>query len=224
MRLSTVINLLLSMSLPLGLAFLLVFRDKRRAKALLLGIITFLIFQVFTRIPLLQLVLPNQVWYILFTYEHPLLYLFLLALSAGLFEEIGRYLIMKKWLSKGSFMEVFTFGIGHGGIESILIVGLGVMLSDVSSVDDFSLIMGGVERVFAMCMHVAFTFLVYTQISKRQKYGLVLSILAHTFVNFIAVYLMSLGYGILTVEISLLVMAVIAVIYVLRERSRFNAI
>lgn len=224
MRLSTVINLLLSMSLPLGLAFLLVFRDKRRAKALLLGIITFLIFQVFTRIPLLQLVLPNQVWYILFTYEHPLLYLFLLALSAGLFEEIGRYLIMKKWLSKGSFMEVFTFGVGHGGIESILIVGLGVMLSDVSSVDDFSLIMGGVERVFAMCMHVAFTFLVYTQISKRQKYGLVLSILAHTFVNFIAVYLMSLGYGILTVEISLLVMAVIAVIYVLRERSRFNAI
>ena len=96
MRLSTVINLLLSMSLPLGLAFLLVFRDKRRAKALLLGIITFLIFQVFTRIPLLQLVLPNQVWYILFTYEHPLLYLFLLSLSAGLFEEIGRYLIMKK--------------------------------------------------------------------------------------------------------------------------------
>lgn len=224
MRLSTLINLLLSMSLPLGLAFLLVFRDKRRVKALLLGIITFLIFQVFTRIPLLQLVLPNQVWYILFTYEHPLLYLFLLSLSAGLFEEIGRYLIMKKWLSKGSFMEVFTFGIGHGGIESILIVGLGVMLSDVSSVDDFSLIMGGVERVFAMCMHVAFTFLVYTQISKRQKYGLVLSILAHTFVNFIAVYLMSLGYGILTVEISLLVMAVIAVIYVMYERRHFNAI
>ena len=224
MRLATIINLLLSMSLPLGLAFLLVFRDKGRVKALLLGIITFLIFQVFTRIPLLQLVLPNQVWYILFTYEQPLLYLFLLSLSAGLFEEIGRYLIMKKWLSKGSFMEVFTFGVGHGGIESILIVGLGVMLSDVSSVDDFSLIMGGVERVFAMCMHLAFTFLVYTQISKRQKYGLVLSILAHTFVNFIAVYLMSLGFGILTVEFSLFVMAVIAIIYVLHERSRFNEI
>ena len=224
MRLSTIINLLLSMSLPLGLAFLLVLRDKRRAKALLLGIITFLIFQVFTRIPLLQLVLPNQVWYILFTYEHPLLYLFLLSLSAGLFEEIGRYLIMRKGLSKANFMEVFTFGIGHGGIESILIVGLGVMLSDVSSVDDFSLIMGGVERIFAMCMHVAFTFLVYTQISKRLKYALVLSILAHTFVNFIAVYLMSLGYGILTVEFSLFVMAVIAIVYVLHERRQFNAI
>ena len=121
-------------------------------------------------------------------------------------------------------MEVFTFGVGHGGIESILIVGLGVMLSDVSSVDDFSLIMGGVERVFAMCMHVAFTFLVYTQVSKRQKYALVLSILAHTFVNFIAVYLMSLGYGILTVEFSLFVMAVIAIVYVLHERRQFNAI
>ena len=121
-------------------------------------------------------------------------------------------------------MEVFTFGVGHGGIESILIVGLAVILSDVSSIDDFSLIMGGVERVFAMCMHVAFTFLVYTQISKRQEYGLAISILAHTFVNFIAVYLMSLGFGILTVEFSLFVMAVIAIIYVMHERRHFNAI
>lgn len=224
MRLSTFINLTLSMSLPLGLALLLVIRDKRRVKALFLGIITFLVFQIFTRIPLLQLVLPNQVWYILFTYEQPILYLFLLSLSAGLFEEIGRYIIMKKWLSKANFMEVFTFGIGHGGIESILVVGLAVMLSDVSSIDDFSLIMGGVERVFAMCMHVAFTFLVYTQISKQQKYGLVYSIFAHTFVNFIAVYLMSLGFGILTVEISLFVMTVIAIVYVMHERRHFNAI
>lgn len=121
-------------------------------------------------------------------------------------------------------MDVFSFGIGHGGIEAILVVGLGVLLSDVSSVDDFSLIMGGVERVFAMCMHVAFSFLVYTQVSKHQKYGLAFSILAHTLVNFIAVYLMSLGLSILIVELSLFIMAILAVVYVLRERKRFNEI
>ena len=224
MRISVLINLALSIGLPLGLAFLLIIKDKKRTKPILLGVITFLVFQVFTRIPLLQLVLANQVWYILFSYEQPILYLFLLSLSAGLFEEIGRFLIMKRWLNKGSFMDVFSFGIGHGGIEAILVVGLGVLLSDVSSVDDFSLIMGGVERVFAMCMHVAFSFLVYTQVSKHQKYGLAFSILAHTLVNFIAVYLMSLGLSILIVELSLFIMAILAVVYVLRERKRFNEI
>lgn len=224
MRISVLINLALSIGLPLGLAFLLIIKDKKRTKPILLGVITFLVFQVFTRIPLLQLVLANQVWYILFSYEQPILYLFLLSLSAGLFEEIGRFLIMKRWLNKGSFMDVFSFGIGHGGIEAILVVGLGVLLSDVSSVDDFSLIMGGVERVFAMCMHVAFSFLVYTQVSKYQKYGLAFSILAHTLVNFIAVYLMSLGLGILIVELSLFIMAILAVVYIIHERKRFNEI
>lgn len=222
MRISVLINLTLSIGLPFALAVLLVIKDKRHVKALLLGIITFLIFQVFTRIPLLQLILPNQVWYILFTYEHPILYLFLLSLSAGLFEEIGRYLIMRKGLVKANFMDVFTFGIGHGGVEAILLVGSAVLLTDVSVVDDFNLIMGGVERVFAMSMHLAFSFLVYAQISKHMKYGLTLSILAHTLVNFIAVYLMSLGVGVLNVELSLLVMASLAIFFVFHERRRFN--
>ena len=222
MRTATLINLALSMDLPLGLAFLLMIKDKSWAKALLLGVTTFLVFQVFTRIPLLQLVLANQVWYILFTYKFPILYIFLLSLSAGLFEEIGRYLVMKKWLKKANFMHVFSFGIGHGGIEAILLVGLGVLLMDVSSVNDFSLIMGGVERVFALCMHLAFSYMVYAQVSKRHKQGLVLAILSHTVVNFIAVYAMSLGYGILVVESILFVMASLAIVYVVRERRRFN--
>lgn len=222
MRLSTLINLTLSIGLPLGLAILLIIKDRKRTKPLMLGVITFLIFQVFTRIPLLQLVLANQVWYILFSYDQPILYLFLLSLSAGLFEEIGRFLIMKRWLKNGSFMDVFSFGIGHGGIEAILLVGLGVLLSDVSSVDDFSMIMGGIERIFALCMHVAFSFMVYAQVSKHQRFGLAVSILAHTLVNFIAVYLMSLGLGILIVELSLFIMSILAVVYVLRERKRFN--
>lgn len=222
MRLSTLINLALSIGLPLGLAFLLIIKDKKRTKPLMLGVVTFLIFQVFTRIPLLQLVLANQVWFILFSYEYPILYVLFLSLSAGLFEEIGRFLVMKRWLKNGSFMDVFSFGIGHGGIEAIQLVGLAVLLSDVSSVDDFGLIMGGIERVFAMCMHVAFSFMVYTQVAKHQKFGLAFSILAHTFVNFIAVCLMSLGLGILIVELSLLIMAILAVVYVLRERKRFN--
>ena len=222
MRISVLINLALSIGLPLVLVFLLTIKDRRHIKGLGLGVITFLVFQVFTRIPLLQLVLPNQVWFILFTYEHPILYLFLLSLSAGLFEEIGRYLVMKHWMRNSTYLEIFSFGIGHGGIEAILLVGLGVLLTNVSAVDDFNLILGGVERVFAMCIHLAFSFLVYSQIARSFKYGLAFSILAHTFVNFIAVYMMSLGFDILIVELSLLVMASLAILYVYHERKRFN--
>ena len=46
-------------------------------------------------------------------------------LAAGVFEEFGRYIVMilfmKKYLTK---KEGIMFGIGHGGIESILITGI----------------------------------------------------------------------------------------------------
>lgn len=222
MRASVLLNLTFSFGLPLVLAFFLIVQDKRRIKALVLGIITFVIFQVFSRIPLFQFVLANQVGFILFSYDHPIAYLFLLSLSAGLFEEVGRYLMMKKWLNKGNFMEVFTFGIGHGGIEAILFVGLGVLFTDVTSVRDLDLIMGGVERVFAMCLHLAFSFLVFTQISRRLKYGLAISILLHTTVNFIAVYMIRLGVELLVVELGLFVKASLAAIYLNYERKHFN--
>ena len=119
-------------------------------------------------------------------------------------------------------MEVFTFGIGHGGIEAILFVGLGVLFTDVTSVRDLDLIMGGVERVFAMCLHLAFSFLVFTQISRRLKYGLAISILLHTTVNFIAVYMIRLGVELLVVELGLFVMASLAAIYLNYERKHFN--
>lgn len=221
MRLAVLINLALSIGLPLGLAFLLIVKDIKLGKLLLLGMLCFLVFQVFTRIPLIQLVLVNQVWFIVFSYKYPLLFIFVLSLSAGVFEELGRYIIMRKWLNKGRIMEILAFGIGHGGIEAILLVGLGVLMSDVSAVDNLNLIMGGLERVFAMCMHVAFSFMVHAQVAKQHKYSLALAILAHTAVNFIAVYLMSLGVGILYVEFVLFIMAMLAVFYVLRERKRF---
>ena len=222
MRLAILVNLALSIGLPLGLAFLLILKDIKLSKPLFFGVSCFLVFQVFTRIPLLQLVLANQVWYIVFTFKYPLLFIFLLSLSAGIFEEGGRFIIMSKWLRKGRFIDVLAFGIGHGGIEAILLVGLGVLLSDVSAVDDFSLVMGGLERIFAMCMHVAFSFMVHAQVTKHRKHSLTLAILAHTVVNFVAVYLMRLGVGVLYVELVLLVMAVIAIRYVIHERKRLN--
>src|SRR5690625_2683858 len=47
------------------------------------------------------------------------------ALMAGVFEEVGRYIMMRFALKKyRDWQDGLAFGIGHGGIESILILGL----------------------------------------------------------------------------------------------------
>ena len=57
----------------------------------------------------------------------PWLYMIYGGLAAGIFEETGRYVAFRWLLPKSRFPErdtAVTYGIGHGGFESILIVGL----------------------------------------------------------------------------------------------------
>lgn len=59
--------------------------------------------------------------------NHAWAYTLTAALLAGIFEECGRYVTMRFILTKHTAKEAsVTFGIGHGGIESILIIGIGM--------------------------------------------------------------------------------------------------
>ena len=58
---------------------------------------------------------------------NPYLYMLYGALAAGVFEETGRYLAFRLLLSKRRFPERDTavmYGVGHGGIETMLLVGV----------------------------------------------------------------------------------------------------
>lgn len=47
------------------------------------------------------------------------------ALAAAVFEETGRLIAMKFWMKKWlDFPNALMYGIGHGGVEAILIGGL----------------------------------------------------------------------------------------------------
>lgn len=71
------------------------------------------------------------------------------ALAAGVFEETGRFLAFKTVLRRSKGKEnAITYGIGHGGIESILVVGI-YMISSLILVVAVST-MGGVENYVAM--------------------------------------------------------------------------
>ena len=207
-------TLLVSLLLPLFICIYLIIRSKLYFKPIIVGALTFLIFQVFTRIYILQVILPTQVWYILFTYEYPIVYAFLLSLTAGLFEEIGRYIMMKYILRKMDIKKALAFGLGHGGIEAILFVGIALVLTNPMLIDSQQLLMSGLERFSAIIFHLGFSVLVYQMIFKSKKFNLLYAISLHTLVNFVSVVLMMNGVNMWIIEGVLFFFAIIMIIFI----------
>ncbi|WP_017754506.1 YhfC family intramembrane metalloprotease [Calidifontibacillus oryziterrae] len=113
------------------------------------------------------------------------------ALAAGVFEEIGRYVGFKFLLKRNrQYRDGLSFGLGHGGIEGILIgvlsgvnalvianlintgmfestIGATIPAEQAALIKDqfintgFSMyLLGGIERISAIFAHIAFSLLV----------------------------------------------------------------
>ncbi|MDI6850704.1 MAG: YhfC family glutamic-type intramembrane protease [bacterium] len=172
-------------------------------------------------------------------------------LSAGFCEEVARYLVLKFWRRDArSWQEGVTFGAGHGGIESILL-GVLVLSTFVNmlvlksgglerlslpeetllklkqqietywSIPWYIPILGGLERIFAITMHIAWTLLVLQAILRSNILWLVYAILAHTIVDGVALFMRSMGYSVVQMEAVILVFALIAlwIIFALKKRE-----
>lgn len=117
----------LCVTLLLPLIFYAVYGLKNKGKgvwtAWLLGAAGFFVFQIILRLPLLNLLSMGQ-GYRSFAADHYILYCFLLAFSAGLFESAGRYMAARFLKKELTFQKGFAAGLGHGGIESILLIGM----------------------------------------------------------------------------------------------------
>lgn len=82
-----------------------------------------------------------------YVWEHPAVYTLIGCLQAGIFEEVGRFAAFRFLLKKYEKREdAITYGIGHGGIESILVLGFGA----ISSVGMASMVNSGtLDQVLA---------------------------------------------------------------------------
>ena len=118
------------------IAFIIVRKKSKNVTgALFAGIISFTVMQVVIRIPIMQYVLPNMPWYIKMANSQVLLYALFLGFTAGLFETVGRYFTLKWFIrDKTSYYAGLSHGIGHGGIEAILLVGLNTVIYAVYAV------------------------------------------------------------------------------------------
>ena len=160
-----------------------------------------------------------------------------LGLSAGVFEEVARYLVYRFWQKDArSWREAVFFGMGHGGVESILtgaLVALTLVnVIAISQVADPSAVglpantlaevqaywsmspaaplLAIAERVMAMTMHLSLSTLVVLCFFKSRIWPLFAAILWHATANAVSVYV-GQSWGIIAAEGALAVVALLSV-------------
>ena len=118
------VNAVLGIAIPVCLAVYLVRKHHARWSTILIGAATFLVFalvlesimhQLVLKGPHGQAILGNTLWLALYG-----------GLAAGIFEESGRFLAMKLLMKKEASTPLpgVAYGIGHGGVEMIVIFGI----------------------------------------------------------------------------------------------------
>jgi uncharacterized membrane protein YhfC len=136
-----------------------------------------------------------------------------LGLTAGIFEEVGRFLGFKFLLKKKlEWKNGVAFGIGHGGIEALILTGLTYInnivfsiLINTGAMDKISgafppglaeqvtsalsytspvmFLAAGIERAFALTAHIAFSIIVLYGVKNRRGIYLLYAILAHALLD-----------------------------------------
>jgi uncharacterized membrane protein YhfC len=168
-----------------------------------------------------------------------------LGLSAGVFEEVARYLTMRFWAKDvRTYGRALLLGAGHGGIEAIILGGLvlvtffsmvGAQNQDLSaslppellaqaqaqiaaywSTPAPMVLLGALERSFTLIHHIAWSVVVMQVFTRRQWRWLGLAIVWHAAVDAIAVYVNTI-YGPLVTEavIAVLTLLPLAALYLL---------
>jgi uncharacterized membrane protein YhfC len=160
--------------------------------------------------PLLASTLQQSPWY---KYG----WIVLLALTAGLFEEGGRYLgyrfLWKK--EEKNWSRALMYGAGHGGLESMVLVGGLTILGAINAIVIFQIdpamlpadqalainqaretialtawwlpLLGALERLMAMAIQVALSVLVLQVFTRGQSYWWWIALGYHTLVDLVAV-------------------------------------
>ena len=126
-----VLGLLIFVVVPLALGVLWIVKKKERVTTILIGAATFILFVFILEKPIQNVLLfPTAMGLSnhaisMFMNSHPIILAFLVGLFPGVFEETGRLIAYKTVLKKRTNKETsISYGIGHGGIEVVVLLGL----------------------------------------------------------------------------------------------------
>ncbi len=180
------------------------------------GALIFFLFQIISRVPLIQVAQYFLAPTLKSSQVALYAFLFVASLTAGLFEEVGRYLGYRWFMGREekTWAKAVMYGLGHGGLESAVLVGglaaislLNVWLivstngaiapvaqraaaaqqiAAIAAQPAWLSLLGGWERVCAITMQVAFSVVVLQVFRRGSLAWLWLAIGLHTLVDFSA--------------------------------------
>ena len=123
------VSVVISIGLPI---FLLVFWRKRtgaKVTTALVGALTFVVFVYGLENVLHQLCIYQDTAVSRFIINTPWAYVLYGGFAAGIFEETGRFVAFKLLKKRNERKTSVMYGIGHGGIEAILVAGVAMAVN-----------------------------------------------------------------------------------------------
>lgn len=190
---------------------------KRKSIYFFAGVLSFGVSQLLLRIPLLSA--SKQTYgYLWLSVAAPLVLAWLLAFSAGLFEETGRLVMMKLSMKiagspkKFALSDAVVFGLGHGLLEAgwiIIQIVPYIRLYGLNS----SVILSLLERTFAVIFHISMSIFVALTVNSKKMRWYLLALVLHTAVDGIIVYFTS-AVLLEAVFAAIAVSALIAAVYI----------
>lgn len=243
---SMIIQILLSILVPI--IIFIYFRKKHHIsfKVTGVGILIFIGFSRILETTLHMFVFGNSTMMELL--QNPFIYATYGALAAGIFEEAGRFVafffLLKKYLD---YKDGLAYGIGHGGIESILIGGFAGVQSlvwafavndgtfakmvektpQLSSLQDllintpaYMYLLGGLERVCALVLQIAFTMLVLYAVRQKKYIFVLYAVLFHAGVDFFAALAQKQVISIVSLEVLVVLFSIGAFIVIRKMKAK----
>lgn len=210
MTVSTAIAVLM----PVALYIYFKLKYKSKIKSVLVGASIFIVFALVLESLFIN-VLPLDS--LMGIYPTPAInqaiYIAIICLCSGLFEETGRFLAFK-FVLQNDGDEVGTplaYGVGHGGIEAVVLVGISmgsmiatsVMINngqiinslekatndqilgiiDLIQTDSHVFLAAGVERITAVALHISLSVLVWMAVRNKKLWLYPLAVVLHAVTN-----------------------------------------
>jgi uncharacterized membrane protein YhfC len=238
------ITLAISLALPIGLAIYFRKKHKTPLRTIFVGMAIWFVFS-----QVLEKLLHSVVLQYTPIVQTPWLFAIYLALAAGVFQEIGRYIGFTKFLKgKEERNDAIAYGIGHGGFEMLLLGGIAsfqiLLLANMINTGTYSQLqdkmpaevyesiknvltgpwynfaIGGVERIAAFVVQIGLSIMVLYSIRQKSYRLLIYAILIHAGIEFIPALTQLKILNIWITE-GIVVLSAIAIWLYIKKSSKF---
>lgn len=241
-----ILSILISAVLPFAAIFALKRRFGINLKTIWSGALIWLVFTQVLEKALHAIVLTQTQ-----ISQYPVLFSVYAGLSAGVFEETGRFFAFRKFLKNyRDWKDGLGYGLGHGGIESVLVGVVGGIqtllliqlykdgnLNSIPNLDPeiytqiiaslnaspVIFLVSGIERVMALIIQIALSLLVLYSIKIKSPKFFVLAVLVHALVDFIPGLFQLKLINLLTAEFLIFGASLIGYLFIKKSKILFQS-